>query len=95
LARRSEIQLAYAIGVARPVALSVDTFGTGVLPDSRLAEIVSKAFDLRPAGIIETLNLRRPIYRATSNYGHLGREDIDAPWERVNRVQRLKELANV
>jgi len=92
-ASRCEIQLAYAIGVARPVSLTVDTFGTGTLPDERLAEMVAKAFDLRPAGIIEMLDLRRPIYRATSNYGHLGRDDIDAPWERTDRVERLKELA--
>jgi S-adenosylmethionine synthetase len=95
LARRCEIQLAYAIGVARPVSLSVDTFGTGVLPDARLAELVTAAFDLRPAGIIEMLNLRMPIYRAVSNYGHLGRTDIDTPWERTDRVRQLKELANL
>jgi len=94
LASRCEIQLAYAIGVAEPVSLLVDTFGTGSLPDERLAEIVAEAFDLRPAGIIAMLDLRRPIYRATSNYGHLGREDIDAPWERTDRAQVLKELAN-
>ncbi|MCL2811908.1 MAG: methionine adenosyltransferase [Clostridia bacterium] len=92
LARRCEIQLAYAIGVAQPVSLMVDTFGTGCLPDEGLAKIVAKAFDLRPAGIIEALDLRRPIYRATSNYGHLGREDIDAPWERTDRVALLKGL---
>ena len=95
LARRCEIQLAYAIGVARPVSLMVDTFGTGTLPDGQLAQIVAEAFDLRPAGIIEMLDLRRPIYRATANYGHLGRDDIDAPWERTDRVQLLKKLAGV
>jgi S-adenosylmethionine synthetase len=95
LARRCEIQLAYAIGVARPVSLAVDTFGTGLLPDERLADIVSQVFDLRPAGIIAMLNLRRPIYRATAAYGHFGREDIDAPWERVDRIGALKSLAGV
>ncbi len=95
LAKRCEIQLAYAIGVAHPVSLNVDTFGTGKLPDAALSELVSKAFDLRPAGIIDMLNLRRPIYRATAAYGHFGRDDIDAPWEKTDRVNQLKALANL
>lgn len=95
LASRCEVQLAYAIGVARPVSLCVDTFGTGKLSDERLAEIVSKVFDLRPAGIIAMLDLRRPIYRATAAYGHFGRTDIDAPWERTDRTQQLLALAGI
>lgn len=92
LARRCEIQLAYAIGVARPVSVLVDTFGTGVLPDDQLAAAVTRLFDLRPAAIIQDLGLRRPIYRATAAYGHFGRTDIDAPWERLDRVDALKAL---
>ena len=95
LASRCEVQLAYAIGVARPVSLAVDTFGTGRLSDEALAALVSKAFDLRPAGIIDMLDLRRPIYRATAAYGHFGRQDIDAPWERTDRAQALREAAGV
>ena len=92
LARRCELQLAYAIGVARPVSVFVDTFGTGVLPDDRLAVAITRLFDLRPAAIIQELDLLRPIYRATAAYGHFGRNDIDAPWERLNRVDALKAL---
>ncbi len=93
LANRCEIQLAYAIGVAHPVSLWVDTFGTGKLPDAELAALIPKVFDLRPAGIIQMLDLRRPLYRATAAYGHFGRDDIDAPWERTDRVEQLKALA--
>ncbi|HML49105.1 MAG TPA: methionine adenosyltransferase [Clostridia bacterium] len=92
LARRCELQLAYAIGVARPVSVLVDTFGTGVLPDDQLAAAVTRLFDLRPAAIIQELDLLRPIYRATAAYGHFGRNDIDAPWERLDRVDALKAL---
>ena len=95
LAKRCEIELAYAIGVARPVSLLVDTFGTGVIPDDRLAQIVSETFDLRPAGIIEMLDLRRPIYRQTAAYGHFGRTDIDLPWERTDKAQLLREKAGL
>ena len=90
LADRCQIQLAYAIGVAEPVSVLVDTFGTGVLEDDRLAEIVTKVFDFRPSAIIERLNLRRPIYRRTAAYGHFGRTDIDLPWEHEDYVEKLK-----
>ena len=90
LADKCEIQLAYAIGVARPVSIMVDTFGTGKLPDEKIADIVSRHFDLRPAAIIEKLNLRRPIYRQTAAYGHFGRKDVDLPWEQLNKVDELK-----
>ena len=90
LADKCEVQLAYAIGVARPVSIMVDTFGTGKLDDEKLADIVQKHFDLRPAAIIETLDLRRPIYRQTAAYGHFGRTDIDLPWEHTDKVDELK-----
>ena len=93
LAKRCEIELAYAIGVARPVSLLVDTQGTGVLPDEKLAQLVDKCFDLRPAGIIEMLDLRRPIYRQTAAFGHFGRTDIDLPWERLDKAELLREAA--
>jgi len=93
LAKRCEIELAYAIGVAKPVSLLVDTQGTGVMSDEKLAELVSKCFDLRPAGIIEMLDLRRPIYRQTAAFGHFGRTDIDLPWERTDKVEMLKAAA--
>ncbi len=91
LASKCEIQLAYAIGVAHPVSLLVDTFGTGCVSDDKLAEAVNKVFDLRPSAIISTLDLRRPIYRRIAAYGHMGREDIDLPWERTDKVQELKD----
>jgi len=93
LARRCELQLAYAIGVAQPLAINVETWGTGVLPDTRLAQIVESCFDLRPGAIIETLALQRPIYRATAAYGHFGRPDLDLPWERTDRVDDLRAAA--
>jgi S-adenosylmethionine synthetase len=93
LARRCELQLAYAIGVARPLAINVQTFGTGQLPDPRLAAIVDEAFDLRPDAIIRDLDLRRPIYRRTAAYGHFGRSDLDLPWERTDRAGDLRDLA--
>ncbi|HIQ71820.1 MAG TPA: methionine adenosyltransferase [Candidatus Onthenecus intestinigallinarum] len=95
LARRCEIELAYAIGVAHPVSLLVDTFGTGALPDDRLAQLVSETFDLRPAGIIDMLDLRRPIYRQTAAYGHFGRTDVDLPWEHTDRAQELRRKAGL
>ena len=95
LAKRCEIELAYAIGVARPVSLLVDTQGTGVISDEKLAQIVNELFDLRPAGIIEMLDLRRPIYRQTAAFGHFGRTDIDLPWERTDKAQALREAAGV
>ncbi len=93
LAKKCEIQLAYAIGVAKPVSVFVDTFGTGVIADEVLSEIVEENFDLRPAAIIEKLNLRQPIYRQTAAYGHVGRTDIDLPWERTDKVDALIEAA--
>ena len=95
LARECEIELAYAIGVARPVSLLVDTKGTGIVDDEMLSEIVGKAFDLRPSGIIKMLDLRRPIYRATAAFGHFGRTDVDLPWERTDKVEELRRLAHV
>lgn len=89
LADRCEVQVAYAIGVARPVSVMVDTFGTGRLSDSILSQAVQEAFDLRPLAIIEQLELRRPIYGPTSSYGHFGRPDLDLPWERLDRVNEL------
>ena len=91
LADRVEIQLAYAIGVARPVSIMVDSFGTGKLDDEKLAEIVEKHFDLRPAAIIHDMDLRRPIYRQLAAYGHFGRTDIDVPWEHTDKVDELKK----
>ena len=91
LADKCEIQLAYAIGIARPVSIMIDTFGTGKLPDEKIAEIVGKEFDFRPAAIIHDLNLRRPIYRQTAAYGHFGRTDVDLPWEHTDRVDALKK----
>lgn len=90
LADRCEVQLAYAIGVARPVSIMVETFGTGKLPEEKLVELVRQNFDLRPAGIIQTLNLRRPIYRQTAAYGHFGRTDLDLPWEKTDKAAALQ-----
>ncbi len=95
LASRCEIALSYAIGVARPLSLRVDTFGTGVLPEERLEKIVREAFDLRPNAIIRALDLRRPIYRQTAAYGHFGRPDLDLPWEREDRAKDLQRLAGI
>lgn len=92
IAKRCEIQLAYAIGVAKPVSVMVDTFGTGKVSDEKIAEAVSKVFDLRPEAIIRTLDLRRPIYRNTAAYGHMGREDLDLSWEKTDKVDILKSL---
>ena len=91
LADKCEIQLSYAIGVARPTSVAVDTFGTGKLSDEKLTEIVRQHFDLRPAGIIKMLDLRRPIYKQTAAYGHFGRADLDLPWEKLDRVEELKK----
>ena len=95
LADKCEIQLAYAIGVAKPVSILVDTFGTGKLDDEKIAELVEKNFDLRPAAIIRDLNLRRPIYRQTAAYGHFGRTDVDLPWEHTDKAAALKEQAGL
>ena len=90
LARRCEVQLAYAIGVAHPVSVMVDTFGTGTVSDTVLAEAVKKVFDLRPTAIIRDLDLRRPQYRPLAAYGHMGREDLDVAWEKTDRVDALR-----
>lgn len=90
LAKKCEIQLSYAIGVAQPTSIMVDTFGTGKLSDHKLVEIIRENFDLRPAGIIKMLDLRRPIYKQTAAYGHFGRNDLDLPWEKIDKVDTLK-----
>ncbi len=91
LADKCEIQLSYAIGVARPTSVCVETFGTGKLPELELVKIVRENFDLRPAGIIKMLDLRRPIYKQTAAYGHFGRNDLDLPWEKLDKVELLKK----
>jgi S-adenosylmethionine synthetase len=91
LCDRAEIQLSYAIGVASPTSVRIDTFGTGKLPDEKLADIISENFDLRPAGIIQMLDLRRPIYKETAAYGHFGRNDLDLPWEKTDKAEALKK----
>ena len=88
--KRMEVQIAYAIGVAEPVSIAVDTFGTGCMPDEEILKIIKRDFDLRPSAIIERLNLHRPIYEQTAAYGHFGRDDIDLPWERLDMVDTLK-----
>jgi len=93
LARKCEVQLAYAIGVARPVSIMIDTFGTGIIPEDKLVSLVNKHFDLRPAGIIKTLDLRRPIYRKTAAYGHFGRNDEDFTWEKTDKAKILRNEA--
>ena len=93
LADKVEVQLAYAIGVARPVSIAIDTFGTGKVSEEVLADIVGKNFDLRPAGIIKMLDLRRPIYRQTAAYGHFGRTDVELPWESTDKAETLRKQA--
>ena len=95
LARKCEIQLAYAIGIAEPVSILVDTFGTGVIDDEKIADLVSDTFVFTPGGIIKALDLRRPIYRQTSAYGHFGRTDVDLPWEHTDKVEILREKAGL
>ena len=90
LAKKCEVQLAYAIGVAQPVSVFVNTYDTGIIPDAEIAELIKSKFDLTPAGIIKTLDLRRPIYRQVAAYGHMGRTDIDLPWEKTDRAEDLK-----
>ena len=90
IAKKCEIQLSYAIGVAHPTSIMVDTFGTGKISDEKLVEIIRENFDLRPAGIIQMLNLRRPIYKQTAAYGHFGRTDVDLPWEKIDKAELLK-----
>jgi S-adenosylmethionine synthetase len=91
LAKKCEIQISYAIGVAKPTSIMVDSFGTGVVPDEELVKIVEKHFDLRPAAIIHDLDLRRPIYRQVAAYGHFGRTDVDVPWEKTDKVDALRK----
>ena len=95
LADKVEIQLAYAIGVAKPVSILVDTFGTGKIDDEKIAELVEKNFDLRPAAIIRDLDLRRPIYKQTAAYGHFGRTDVDLPWEHTDKAETLRQQAGL
>jgi S-adenosylmethionine synthetase len=89
LADRFEIELAYAIGIARPLSVSIETFGTGKIEDARILDLIDQHFDLRPASIIAALDLRRPIYRQTAAYGHFGRTDVDLPWERTDKAALL------
>jgi S-adenosylmethionine synthetase len=95
LADKCEVQIAYAIGVAQPVSISIDTFGTGKVAEEKLVELVRRHFDLRPAGIIRMLDLRRPIYKQTAAYGHFGRTDLDLPWERTDKAESLKADAGL
>ncbi|MGN0352493.1 MAG: methionine adenosyltransferase [Roseburia sp.] len=91
IAKKVEVELAYAIGVAKPVSIAVDTFGTGTIEDEKIVEIIEKVFDLRPAAIIDALDLRRPIYKQTAAYGHFGRTDVDLPWEHLDKVEEIKK----
>jgi S-adenosylmethionine synthetase len=91
LAERVEIQVAYAIGVARPLSINVETFGTGTIPDEEIAQLITEHFDLRPGAILRDLDLRRPIYRQLAAYGHFGRDDLDLTWERTNKAEELKQ----
>lgn len=95
LADRCEIQVAYAIGVSKPLSVNVETFGTGHIPDERISELIDQNFDLRPGAIIRDFKLRRPIFQATASYGHFGRDDLDLPWEKLDRVEELKALAGM
>lgn len=92
LARKCELSLAYAIGVAEPVSIRVDTYGTGVIPDERLIRLIQENFDLRPAGIIKELDLRRPIYKQVASYGHFGRPDLELPWEKTDKAAQLRKI---
>jgi S-adenosylmethionine synthetase len=95
IADRCEIQVAYAIGVARPLSVNVETFGTGRIGDEKIAELINEHFDLRPGAIISDLDLRRPIYQQTAAYGHFGRDDIDLPWEQTDRADALRKAAGI
>ncbi|MEA4845817.1 MAG: methionine adenosyltransferase [Clostridiaceae bacterium] len=95
LASKCEVQVAYAIGVAKPLSVSVETFGTGKLPDDEIAGIVTQVFDLRPAAIIKDLDLRRPIYKQLAAYGHMGRTDLNVPWEKTDKAEKIKKLAGI
>ena len=91
IAKKCEVQIAYAIGVARPVSIRVDTFGTGIIPDNEIVELVNRYFDLRPAAIIRMLDLRRPIYKQVAAYGHFGRPDLDLSWEKTDKAEILRQ----
>ena len=93
VADKVELQIAYAIGVAKPMSVHVDTHGTGKIDESKIEEIINKVFDLRPGAIIKNLDLRRPIYRQTASYGHFGRGELNLPWERLDKVEEIKKLA--
>jgi S-adenosylmethionine synthetase len=95
LADRCEIQIAYAIGVAYPVSISVETFGTAKISDEKIVKLIQENFDLRPAGIIKVLDLRRPIYQQTAAYGHFGRTDLNLPWEKLDKVEILRKSAGL
>jgi S-adenosylmethionine synthetase len=95
LAQRCEIQVAYAIGVAHPLSINVETFGTGKIPDEQIGALIGEVFDLRPGAIIRDLELRRPIYQPTASYGHFGRDDLDLPWERLDRLDQIRASVDV
>jgi S-adenosylmethionine synthetase len=95
LADRCEIQVAYAIGVAHPLSVNVETFGTGKIADDKIANLILEHFDLRPGAIIRDLNLRRPIYKQVAAYGHFGRDDLDLPWEKTNKAEALRKAAGL
>jgi len=95
LAERCEIQVAYAIGVAHPLSVNVETFGTGRIPDEQIADLINAHFDLRPGAIIRDLDLRRPIFRQVAAYGHFGRDDLDLPWERTDKAEALRQAAGI
>ena len=94
LADKCEIQVAYAIGIAKPVSIFIDTKGTGKIPDEKITEIAEKVFDFRPKQIIENLDLKKPIYQKTAAYGHFGRDDVEFPWEKTDKVEELKKYAD-
>ena len=95
VADKVELQIAYAIGVAKPMSVHVDTHGTAKIDESKIEEIINKVFDLRPGAIIKNLDLRRPIYRQTASYGHFGRGELDLPWEKLDKVEEIKKLAGL
>jgi S-adenosylmethionine synthetase len=95
LADRVEIEVAYAIGVARPVSVNVETFNTGKIPDAKIAKLISEHFDLRPGAIIRDLDLRRPIFQQVAAYGHFGRDDLDLSWEKTNKADELRTAAGL
>ena len=95
LAKRCEVQIAYAIGVARPMSIFVDTFGTGIVDEEKLAQVIGQVFDLRPAAIIRDLEMTKPMYKQCAAYGHFGRKDINLPWEKTDRIEALKNACGV